>query len=1003
MHAFRGLVLLIFSLLPVFGDDFPELPNTESTTDGDPPSPEESAKSFSLPDGFGVSVWAAEPAVQNPIGMAWDHKGRMWVAENYTYGSRKVRFDMNLRDRVIVLADEDGDGKAELRKVFTDKVQMLTSVEVGHGGVWLMCPPNLLFIPDRDGDLVPDGEPEVMLDGFDVGRGNYHNFANGLRWGPDGWLYGRCGHSCPGKPGVPDTPVELRAPIDGGVWRYHPQRKVVEVLAHGTVNPWGYDWDEHGELFFINTVIGHLWHVIPGAHYRESGSGSSQNPLVYQRMHQHADHFHYDVNLPWNRSRAGAANGFGGGHAHVGMAIYQAGHFPKHWRNKLLTWNQHGRRLNVERLEREGSGYVGKHEPDAFLNSDEWFRGMEASVGPDGALFGLDWSDTGECHDHTGVHRTSGRIYKFHYKQNPVADLTALQKSADEPEAVLRHPNAWFARQWLRLLSDKKISPSERIVQACEKLLEDEKEPASLRLRALWSLHAMGLANPESLLDDPDEHVRTWAIRLLTEEWLIDSLFGPRENLLSKGNPKLEKKFVQLAKSDPSGLVRLALASTLQRLPVSSRGGLAQALAGRAEDANDHNLPMMVWYGIAPMADEDQEGLLEVARATAWPDLRTWIARAITERSAERPAGLDSLLDLAGENPERADSLLVGIERAVRGMKKVKKPEGWNLVMKKLGFTPLALKLSVLFGDEDAAGRMESLVLDGKAKPEIRRQALTILIESDSSNLRKLCEGLIDDREMNLLAARGLSKFEDSAVGKMLTARLLDFEQGERNEVVGILCGRDQWTEALLEQIQKKRIPKSVITPYHATQIHALKIPSLAKKLEEVWGVTRSSPDALIKRKEDLRSELNESQLAKANLQKGRLLYQRQCSACHVLYGQGGKLGPDLTGSGRSNLDYLLENVVDPSGAVSADYRMTVLTLKDGRALSGMISGQDRNSLTLRMPGSETVVSKSSIKSRQALPNSIMPAGLFDNLSMEERRDLIGYLMHPQQVSLPKP
>ena len=412
---------------------------------------------------------------------------------------------------------------------------------------------------------------------------------------------------------------------------------------------------------------------------------------------------------------------------------------------------------------------------------------------------------------------------------------------------------------------------------------------------------------------------------------------------------------------------------------------------------------MMVWYGIAPIADEDQEGLLEVARATAWMDLRTWIARSITERSGERPEGLDALLKLAGEKPERADSLLLGIERAVRGMKKVKKPEGWNLAMKKLGFNPLALKLSVLFGDEEASGRMDNLVGDGKAKPEIRRQALTILIESDSPNLRKLCEGLIDDPEMKLLAARGLAKFEDSEVGKMLVARLLAFEGGERNEVVGILCGRDQWTEGLLEQIEKKRIPKSVITPYHATQIDALKIPSLAKKLEKVWGVTRSSPDALIKRKEELRSELNGSHLANANLQKGRILYERQCSACHVLYGQGGKLGPDLTGSGRSNLDYLLENVVDPSGAVSADYRMTVLTLKDGRALSGMISGQDRNSLTLRMPGSETVVSKSSIKSRQALPNSIMPAGLFDNLSLEERRDLIGYLLHPRQVSLPKP
>ena len=142
--------------------------------------------------------WSGEPKVQNPIAMAWDEKGRMWVAENYTYGSRKIRFDLSLRDRVIVLADEDGDGVAEFRKVFTDEVQMLTSVEVGMGGVWLMCPPRLLFIPDRNGDLIPDGEPQVMLDGFDVlARGNYHNFANGLRWGPDGWLYGRCGHSAP--------------------------------------------------------------------------------------------------------------------------------------------------------------------------------------------------------------------------------------------------------------------------------------------------------------------------------------------------------------------------------------------------------------------------------------------------------------------------------------------------------------------------------------------------------------------------------------------------------------------------------------------------------------------------------------------------------------------------------------------------------------------------------------------------------------------------------------
>ncbi len=982
----------------LLAEEFPSLPNTESTTDADPPSAEESAKSFSLPDGFGVAVWAAEPAVQNPIGMAWDQKGRMWVAENYTYGSRKVRFDLSLRDRVVVLADEDGDGKAEFRKVFTDKVQMLTSVEVGHGGVWLMCPPNLLFIPDADGDLVPDGEPEVRLDGFDVGRGNYHNFANGLRWGPDGWLYGRCGHSCPGKPGVPGTPAELRAPIDGGVWRYHPNRKVVEVLAHGTVNPWGYDWDQHGELFFINTVIGHLWHVIPGAHYRESGSGSSQNPLVYERLHQHADHFHYDVNLPWNRSRAGAANGFGGGHAHVGMAIYQGDHFPASWRNKLLTWNQHGRRLNVERLKREGSGYVGKHEPDVFLNSDEWFRGMEVSVGPEGALYGLDWSDTGECHDHTGVHRTSGRIYKFHYKQNPVADLSALQKAADEPEAVLRHPNAWFARQWLRLLADKKISESDKIVQACGKLLANQKEPTPIRLRALWSLHAMGLAKPENLLEDPDENVRTWAIRLLTDSWPIDSLFGPRPNRLPKGDLKLEKTFVQMAQSDPSALVRLALASTLQRLPVSSRGALAQALASRSEDAHDHNLPAMVWYGISPLADSDPEALVVVARATEWRNLRSWIARSLTERFRVNPLAFDDLLELAGKQPELANSLLFGIERAVIGIKGFEKPISWNQISSKLRGNPNALKLSVLFGDKRAIGQMEQLALDFGGDIEVRRQAIKILIDSNSPNLKQISEKLLKNPEMRIWGARGLSKFEGNETGERLISSLLEFEREQRDEVVQILCGRINWADALLKRIAQGKVSKTSITPYHAIQIKSLNSSKLDQQLNEHWGIHRTSPEYLSERKKELKKELSPEILSKANLQKGRSLYHRQCSGCHRLFGKGGNLGPDLTGSGRSNLDYLLENIVDPNFAVSADYLLNVLTLTDGRVLGGMIAGQDRNSFTIRMPASETVVSKTNIVKRQTLKNSIMPVGLLDNLKREERRDLIAYLMQAKSI-----
>ena len=997
MYLIPRLAIVALAL-QALGAEFPELPNTESTTNEGPPAVGQSGGFFDLPQPYGVSVWAEEPKVQNPIAMAWDAKGRMWVAENYTYGSRKVRFDLSLRDRVIVLADQDGDGVAEFRKVFTDEVQMLTSVEVGMGGVWLMCPPRLLFIPDRNGDLIPDEEPQVMLDGFDVARGNYHNFANGLRWGPDGWLYGRCGHSCPGKLGVPGTPDDLRIPIDGGIWRYHPQHKTVEVLVHGTVNPWGHDWNEHGELFFINTVIGHLWHMIPGAHYRESGSGASQNPLVYERMRQHADHFHYDTNLAWHKSRNGAANDFGGGHAHVGMAIYQADHFPEEWRNRLLTWNQHGRRMNRERLQRMGSGYVGRHEPDAFRNSNEWFRGMEVSVGPDGAIYGLDWSDTGECHDHTGVHRTSGRIYKFFHGQNPVADLSSLQTASLDPESLLRHPNAWFFRQWLRLLYEGKPIDSEVVSRVCERILKDKREKAVIRLRAMWGLHALRELKLEKYLKDSNEHVRTWAIRLLFNDQPMDGLFGPRGKDLPTGNANLEKKLVALAKNDDSGLVRLALASTLQRLPVLSRGKLARALASRVKDQADHNLPMLVWYGITPMVDHDPQGLVEVARATSWPSLRSWIARALTARSKESPQPFNALLDLVSEPSKESDSLLSGIERAVLGMKGFGKPVKWDQVRANLGTHPRVLKLSVIFGDAEATQRMEKLVMNANAAVASRQQVLEILIESDSPNLRALCMKLLDEPTMKLWAARGLAKFDDLEIGEKLIACLTGFTTEERSEVVELLCGRASWAASLLQAIDSDGASKACLTPYHAMQIHSLEDEGLKRKLGRVWGVVRDSPEELNKRKEELKLELNITSLAKADLANGRRLYEQRCSSCHVLYGKGGKLGPDLTGSGRSNLDYLLENIVDPNSAVSADYRMNVIELEDGRVLSGMIVGQDRNSLTLRLPGSENVIVKSLIKSRTALPNSIMPMGLLDGMGPQASRDLVGYLMHPKQV-----
>src|SRR5262245_51293167 len=440
------LAIAILSSPGAVGDDFPPPRNTERSTAERMPA-SQAAAGFRVRPGFQVGVFAAEPDVQNPIAMAWDRRGRLWVAENYTYAEQAQKFDLRLRDRVLIFEDNDGNGRFDRRTVFTDEVQRLASLELGFGGAWLLCPPRLLFLPDRNGDDVPDGPAEVRLDGFSVPAENYHTFANGLKWGPDGWLDGRCGASSPGQIGAPGTPEALRVPVRGGLWRYHPLRRRFETLAHGTTNPWGHDWNALGEAFFINTVNGHLWHLIPGAHYVRPHT-IEPNPRAYALIDQHADHWHWDQSQPLILGAPGADDSRrGGGHAHVGLTIYLADQWPDAYRGKLLTLNFHGRRVNVERLERAGSGYVGRHEPDSLFAADPWFRGIDLAYGPDGGVFLLDWSDTGDCHDHDGVHRTSGRIYKAIYgepRRVAISDLATLDE--DRLVALHRHPNEWFVR-----------------------------------------------------------------------------------------------------------------------------------------------------------------------------------------------------------------------------------------------------------------------------------------------------------------------------------------------------------------------------------------------------------------------------------------------------------------------------------------------------------------------------------------------------------------------------
>jgi putative membrane-bound dehydrogenase-like protein len=1015
--------------------NFPAPYNSEPASSGAPLSAGEAARRFRLPAGFQISVFAAEPAVQNPIGLAWDRRGRLWIAENYTYAERGKKFERALRDRVVILEDSDRDGVHDKRTVFTDELQMLTSVEVGLGGVWLLCPPQLLFVPDRDADDRPDGAAAVVLDGFTVPPENYHNFANGLRWGPDGWLYGRCGASSPGEIGRPDSPASSRVPLRGGMWRYHPARKVFEALSHGTTNPWGHDWNEHGELFYINTVNGLLWHVVPGMHFVRPHT-IDPNPRVYTSIDHHADHWHFDTGQGWANSRDGRADSYGGGHAHIGMMIYQGDNWPELYRGKLFTLNMHGRRANVERLERRGSGYVGRHDRDMLFAGDPWFRGMELSTGPDGGVYVLDWSDAGECHDSTGVHRTSGRVFKITYGSPQEQSFTGANEAA--LLEGLSDGNVWVARQAQQQLQARHFR-GEQLENVGAELRElyRRENAVPIKLRYLWALYVSGQADPDFLraqLQQTNEHVRAWAVRLLTDRWALDTVMGPATGRPSLGTGanrnrtdvedavglatespatalsrvpggEVMSELIRLARNDVSPLVRLVLASTLQRVPALDRPRLAEGLLRHAEDADDHNLPLLIWYGLIPVADVNPSALAELGVGCEMPETLRCLTRRLTENNENDSAPLSTLLQAAGGKSERWQAAMVmGLVEGFKGWRKATPPAAWAHFAANLSrssnpeLRARVRELGVVFGDGRALEEVKRVALDGQAELQARRAALQALIDSGSAEARNVCEQLLNVRFLNSTAVRGLAAYEDAALGEKLARNFRSFHPSDRPALMETLATRPSFAGALLKEMAAGRIPKEELSAFHARQIRSFKLDSLNKALGEAWGELRELGADQRAQIERFKRELSADVLAGADKGRGRALFNAACAVCHRLYGHGGDSGPDLTGSGRENLDYLLENIVDPSAVVSADFKVTVVTLKDGRVFNGVITAQNNRTVSLKIMTGTLTLARAEIEEMEPSELSLMPEGLMDGWPMDRVRDLIGYLRHPTQV-----
>jgi putative heme-binding domain-containing protein len=608
----------------------------------------------------------------------------------------------------------------------------------------------------------------------------------------------------------------------------------------------------------------------------------------------------------------------------------------------MLTCNLHGNRINMDRLVREGCGYTGKHAPDFMKAKDKWFRGIDLLTGPDGNVFVADWSDTGECHDNDGVHRTSGRIYKIVYgepKQAEPSHVAALKDQ--ELVKLLGDENNWWSRSARQILYERQ--------HAYQQIDKNQS---------------------------PSETDKTKALRDLAEA----------------GAP-LIRAACELHAKNSSGLVRLTVASLLQRLPLEARWPIATALAQHEEDANDRQQPLMIWYGIEPAVAADPMKGVEFIASAKIPTVRRLVARRIAEDIEKNAAAVDALVALMTKGAAIQEDILTGMAAGLEGFSKAQKPKDWDQLKVSGKAHEIYQTLSALFGTGRAMDELIAIVKNTEGDANARRNAFTSLTRSTKPELLPVVRGLINDKVLGTAARSALAAYDDPNIPKALLNPWPQRSEEQQAATVATLVSRPAFAHALLDAVKAGIVPLALITPYQARAIRSLNDTDLTSKLTAVWGELRDTPEAKKAELADWTQKLTPERLAKGEVAKGKAIFTAVCAACHKLYGEGGLIGPDLTGGDRHKLTYLLENIIDPSAIVPADYRMSVFKLQDGRTITGVIPSQTERVITVQTPAEKLTIERSQIVEQTQLATSLMPEGQLTALGEENVVHLLRYLM----------
>lgn len=548
------------------------IPRKQTQPPGPPLSPEQALAKMTVPEGFRVELVAAEPDVVNPVAMAFDERGRIWVTESFEYPRHEPGPG---RDRIKILEDTTGDGRIDSVKIFADGLNIPSGIAVGHGGVWVANAPDILFMRDTDGDDRVDST-EVVVTGF--GRQDTHELPNSLTWGPDGALYGLNGVFNPCHVETGGRVFDFTC----AMFRIDPHTRHFDLFCEGTSNPWGIAFDPEGHAFISACVIDHLWHLTETGYYHRQGG---PYPPHTWKIESIVNHKHQMA-------------------AYCGITYFDSAAYPEPYRHRLMMGNIHGNCINVDRIERAGSTYAGFGEDDFLTANDVWFMPVVQKVGPDGCLYVLDWYDRYHCYqdasaDPEGVDRGHGRLYRVVHEATGRPDAVR-QHTASPKELVaqLDHDNVHVRETAGRLLAEQACAG---VVAELEQLVLSTETPKRHRLHALWALIGGQVVSTEfanQLLSDSDASIRAWGVRAIGN--------------LHADQPELAKRCAELATDDaPDVQLQVAIAAG----KFQHGDPLPIWLDVLTHCRDDPLIPHIVWQNLHPHLPKRSAELLNLVEA----------------------------------------------------------------------------------------------------------------------------------------------------------------------------------------------------------------------------------------------------------------------------------------------------------------------------------------------------------------------------------------------------